>query len=113
VEVLFDSSEARSNAVKIILLFTDGVANVTRHGRSDVRQAQQDALEAARDARARGVRIYTVSVGAGADQDLMEELAETGDGEQYHAGGDKDEYTAQLQKIFQQLGGKRPVILIE
>jgi len=114
VDVLFDSSLARSNAAKVMLLLTDGIANTTRDGSDwDVDEAKQDTLDAATEAVAQGVRIYTISVGANADQQLMEDVATIGKGEHFHAEGDIAEYTAQLEDIFQKLGGKRPVVLIE
>lgn len=115
VDVLFDSSQARPNAAKIILLLTDGNANQVRSEPTywDVDRAYQDTLAAARDARDRGVRIYTISVGADSDQTLMEQVAAIGAGEHFHAAGEIAEYQQQLQDIFQNLGGKRPVALIQ
>lgn len=115
VKVLFNSAEARPNAAKVILLLTDGIANQTRANPSTWNewQARLDTVAAAQDARARGVRIYTVSVGANADEDLMSDVAGVGKGEHFHAEGEIDDYRAQLDDIFRKLGGKRPVVLIE
>ncbi len=115
INVLQNSDDARPNAAKTILLLTDGIANQVRQSPTywDEDEAAADAKDAAQDARDLGMRIYTVSVGANADQDLMEDIAAIGGGEHYHAEGDIATYTAQLQEIFQKLGGKRPVVLIE
>ena len=114
VEVLFESADARESAAKTILLLTDGIANSTRYSGSwNESQAIQDTKDAANDARDQGVRIYAISVGANADQELMGEVAEIGDGEHFHAEGSIDTYAAELESIFQKLGGKRPVVLIE
>lgn len=114
VTVLFKSPNARPNAAKIMFLLTDGIANATRaNGSSNESQAKLDTLAAARDARAMGVRIYTVSVGANADKQLMEQVAEIGEGESFHAEGTVDAYYSKLQAIFRELGGKRPVVLIQ
>ena len=68
-------------------------------------------LAAAADA---GIRVYTVSVGAGADTVFMEELATIGNGEHYYAGGGSiDSYSAGLTAIFEALGGKWPVVLVK
>ena len=88
--------------------------NSTRYSGSwNESQAIQDTKDAANDARDQGVRIYAISVGANADQELMGEVAEIGDGEHFHAEGSIDTYAAELESIFQKLGGKRPVVLIE
>ncbi|MBI4581746.1 MAG: VWA domain-containing protein [Planctomycetes bacterium] len=115
VDVLFQSPEARGNAAKVMLLLTDGLANQTRPNptQTNVSKAKTDTVQAATDARARGVQIYTVSVGVNSDTDLMEQIAQIGGGEHFHAEGDIEAYKSQLRDIFQKLGGKRPVILFE
>lgn len=114
VEVLFDSPDARANAAKIMLLLTDGNANYTRNPASyNLVTAPLDAKAAAQDARDRGVRIYTITVGSSADTNLMQEIAAIGDGESFHAEGSIETYQAQLKTIFQKLGGKQPIALIE
>jgi hypothetical protein len=42
----------------------------------------------------------------------MEEIADIGHGEHFHAEGSIEQYSAQLAEIFQQLGSQRPVELI-
>jgi len=113
--VLFDTDNgARNEAAKVMILLTDGIANSTRAtGTVNEAVAREDTKAAARDARAQGIQIYTVSVGVAADKSLMAEVAGIGDGEWFHAEGDISEYSAQLEAIFQNLGGKRPVILIQ
>lgn len=115
VKVLFDSPQARTNAAKVMLLLTDGIANMTRvnPGSANETQAAKDTRAAAADARARGVQIYTISVGALAQVDLMEEVAAIGGGEHKHAEGGISTYEQELKEIFEDLGGKRPVILFE
>lgn len=115
VNVLFNSADARPHAAKVLMLLTDGIANQTRSNPStwDEWQARMDTVAAAQDARARGVRIYTISVGSNADQSLMSDVATVGNGEHFHAEGEIDDYRAQLDDIFRKLGGKRPVVLIE
>lgn len=114
VEVLFDSPNSRNNAAKVMLLLTDGIANYTRDGASyNITQATLDAKTAAQEARDRGVRIHTVSVGYSADVELMQEIAAIGRGSWFHAEGNIDDYKAQLKTIFRALGGKRPVVLID
>lgn len=105
---------ARQYAAKVMILLTDGMANRTRYSANyDLTQAPLDAKQAAIDTKAAGVQIYTVSVGVDADRTLMQEIATIGKGETFHAEGEISTYEAQLQEIFQKLGGKRPVMLIE
>ncbi len=115
VKVLFQSEAARPEAAKIMILLTDGNANQTRANPTywDTNQARLDTIAASRDARNQGIRIYTVSVGVDADKNLMEQVAEIGDGEWFHAEGSIDQYSEELTRIFRDLGGKRPVVLIE
>jgi len=114
VNVLLNSEDGRSNAAKIMLLLTDGIANTVRDGSSwNVDQAKADAKTAAGDAADQGIRIYTVSVGANADQELMADIAAIGHGEHFYAAGTIEDYSAQLEEIFKKLGGKRPIVLIE
>ncbi|HSW45406.1 MAG TPA: VWA domain-containing protein [Phycisphaerae bacterium] len=113
--VLFDENHAaRGNAAKVMILLTDGNANYTRNNpQYNESQARADTLQAAHDIRGLGVRIYTVSVGVESDKALMQEIAQIGGGEWFHAEGSIDAYAAQLETIFRSLGGKRPVILVE
>jgi hypothetical protein len=118
-DVLMDSPDARPHAAKIMLLLTDGKPNQTRANPtqyysefSNPNPAATDAVAAATEARAQGIRIYTISVGVNADSDLMQQIASIGAGEHFHAEGSIEAYQAQLQDIFEDLGGKRPVQLI-
>jgi Flp pilus assembly protein TadG len=130
-EVLFNSPDERRAAAKVIILLTDGQPNQTRANPPtyyaefgydyDHSPAKQDAVAAAADA-ANGVmdtryhrkaQVYTVSVGATCDPDLMSKIAGAGKGETFHAAGAIATYQQQLQDILKKLGGKRPVVLIE
>lgn len=115
VNVLLNSPNSRPGAAKVMILLTDGLANYVREDPSyyNTGTARDDTRTAAQDARDMGIRIYTVSVGSGADTSLMDEVAAIGDGEWFHAEGEIAEYESQLKEIFQNLGGKRPVVLIE
>lgn len=107
------SVRARSAARKVIFLLTDGLANVDEDGDFSESGGQNYAVAAAQAAAAQGIRVYTVSVGSGADTETMAEIAEIGSGTHFHASGTISEYSAQLEAIFQELGGERPVELIE
>lgn len=104
---------ARATSRKVIFLLTDGMANVTANGHTgDYTGGANYARTAAASAASHGIRIFTVSVGSGADQALMEEIATMGSGLHFHAQGSIDTYSVQLEQIFQTLGGTRPVELI-
>jgi len=107
------SERARDSAKKVMILLTDGNANTDENGNWNPSGAVQYALSEATRAAETGIRIYCVSVGADSDQELMQEIASIGQGEHFHASGPIEDYSAQLDEIFAELGGKRPVMLIE
>ena len=108
------SDRSRGSATKVMILLTDGKANVTEYGIvGDYTNGPLYALAKAQEAAALGIRIYTVTVGCDADISTMEQIAQIGNGTHFHAEGSADEYSAQLEVIFQTLGGKRPVMLID
>ncbi len=120
VDVLFNSPRARPNAAKIMLILTDGRANQTRANPTAYfdewlvnSPPRQDTIQAAKDAAAKGVRIYAISVGATSDMDLMKTVADIGKGSSFHAEGSIATYEAQLETILKALGALRPVLLIE
>ena len=112
-----ESERSRGYAKKVILLMTDGRANVDEWGRAGYQYesyARAYALAQAEEAAERGYIIYSISVGFGADRGLMQEIAAIGNGEEFFTSADSSaEYTAQLMEIFGRLGGKRPVALID
>jgi hypothetical protein len=104
------SSRARGNAKKVIVLMSDGEANVSDEGSYTPKDyAIYQAQLAADD----GMMIYTVSVGYASDRPMMQEIAALGRGREFYAAGSPEEYTEELQDIFRSLGGRRPVALIE
>ena len=108
------STRARPAARKVIVLLTDGKANVNEFGETTSYAGGSAYTTAqAQIAADQGIRIFTVSVGSAGDQVLMQEVADIGSGEMFHAEGSIDEYSAQLDAIFQELGGRRPVELIQ
>ncbi len=106
-------SRARGTSKKMIILLTDGNANVTSNGDTgDVSGGNGFALQEAESAVAQGIHIFAVSVGSDSNQSLMQQIADIGNGEHFHAEGTIEEYSAQLADIFRRLGGTRPVELI-
>ncbi len=107
------SSRARSASKKVIVLLTDGKANVNEYGWPSYYGGPEFALAKAEEAAALGIRIFAVSVGVDADVATMQQIADIGHGEHFHAEGSIDQYSAQLDAIFETIGGRRPVALIQ
>lgn len=96
------SARNRSTARKVIVLMSDGASN-TGPNAADIAQIAAD----------QNMRIYTVSVGFGADRNMMQQIATIGDGQEFYAAGAPNTYTAQLQQIFRTIGGLRQAVLID
>lgn len=107
------SDRARSTARKVIVLLTDGVANIGNSGQNSESAGADYALDRAQVAADLGYTLFAISVGAGADIELMEQIAEIGGGEHFHAAGTIEEYSDALSEIFIEIGGRRAVELIE
>ena len=107
------SVRARGAAKKVLILLTDGIANVSETGSFSVSGGEAYALAAAQDAADEGIKIWAVSVGSAPNLAIMDEIAEIGGGEHFHAEGSIEEYSEQLESIFTTLGGRRPIQLVE
>lgn len=110
------SDRARHAARKMIVLMSDGVPNVDKYGNyvgDGAEGAVNYAYEQAEIAADRGFQIFSVSVGYYVDRTVLQNCADIGNGEEFYAAGNPTEYSAQLEEIFETLGGKRPVTLIE
>jgi len=107
------STRARFTSKKMIILMTDGNANVNEDGdTNDNSGGAAYALNRAQAAADQGIYIFAVSVGVEADQSIMQQIADIGHGEHFHAEGTIEEYSEQLAEIFRRLGGTRPIELI-
>lgn len=104
---------ARTAARKVMVLMTDGNANVDVDGKFDYTGGGEHALIMAQEAANQGIRVFAVSVGIGANQTLMQQIADIGGGEHFHAEGTIDQYSAQLGNIFLQITGRRGVELVQ
>jgi hypothetical protein len=110
------SDRARGSTRKIVVLMSDGVANVDENGNyigDGADAARTYALDMAQICADEDFRIYSVSVGYNVDRQLLQEIATIGNGKEFYAVGSPEEYSEQLELIFRTLGGKRPVALIE
>lgn len=107
------SSRARGAARKVMVVMSDGVANINESGSYTTSGGGAYALAAADECADRDIIVYAVSVGYGVDRALMQEIANKTNGQEFYASGSPEEYTEQLEAIFRSLGGKRPVALID
>jgi Mg-chelatase subunit ChlD len=111
-------ANGRPGATKMMVMLTDGIANVTEDGTVVPDGANSDAesyvLDQADAARQDHVKIYAVSVGQGdaVDQELLQQVAQMTEASSFHAEGSIAEYTEQLRQIFRTIGGKRSAVLI-
>lgn len=116
------SHRARHAAAKTIILLTDGKPNVNENN-VHVGNNDSEAIAWAQDradvAKGMGMIIYTVGVGGDVNPDLCMGIASTPD-HYYFADNHPDPdngglplYVNELRKIFQTLGGKRTVRLIQ
>ena len=109
------SLRARPMSAKVIVLLTDGKPNIAPDGGDP----DQYCLDAAAEAAEMGATLYTIGVGADAEMDLLEQMAEIGRGESFFADSTPDEvtgqpkYVEQLTTIFNNLGTRRPPRLIQ
>ena len=88
---------ARPNAFKTMIVMTDGQYNAGRA-----------PADAAADAAALGIDVYTVTFGVGANQSAMQLAANSGNGVHFHAdNGDS------LAEAFKEIANLPPVALIE
>ncbi|HPF38366.1 MAG TPA: VWA domain-containing protein [Phycisphaerae bacterium] len=116
------SNRARTAASKVIILLTDGKPNVNSNNQS-VGNNHPSALGWAQDradaAKELNMTVFTVGVGGDVDEDLLTDMASSADNYYYADNapdpdnGGQPYYVSQLQQIFQTLGGKRPVRLIQ
>jgi Ca-activated chloride channel family protein len=93
---LFDSTSARPLAAKTMIVMTDGMHNT---GTDPVTIATQIVAQY-------NVTIHSVTFSPGADQDRMEEVAEIGGGQHYHA-----ENGEELIEVFETIANNLPTIL--
>ncbi|RME25096.1 MAG: VWA domain-containing protein, partial [Candidatus Zixiibacteriota bacterium] len=77
---------ARAGAFKMMVLLTDGNANWYQGGYNTT-AARQAVLDEASQAEKSGIPVLTISLGAGADTGLMQDVADTTDGIHFNVPG--------------------------
>jgi hypothetical protein len=108
------STHGRAGAFQMIVLLSDGKANWTDHG-YDLSAATRLALDQARVAGQEHTPILTISLGADADDDLMQQIAELSGGVWFDVpgGDDVSDYEGQLMSVFAQIAAHRPLRLVD
>jgi hypothetical protein len=103
-------ANARENVHKVIVLMSDGHAN------KPAGNGPGYARDMAQYAAALGIRVYTISLGNGADQGLMEDIATATGGLHFDAAGSgQAQLISKLTSVFKNVAGtiKRTQLLQE
>ena len=103
-------AEGRMGAYKVIILMTDGKANLP-YGTNPKSYALHQA-ELCADV---GIPILTISLGADADKNLMDQIAERTNGVHFSIPGGQTvaEYAEDLKAVFAQIANQRPLKLVQ
>lgn len=101
---------SRPKALRMMILMTDGLANRS----STAASPNNFVLDEAHLAKEENIKIMTISVGAGADTDLMQQVADITGGKHFNVPGGQSvaEYESELKKVFGEIASDRPLKLI-
>lgn len=104
-------NNARPGAFKMIVLITDGIANRP----TDTTTGKNYAISEATTAANAGYPIVTVSLGAAADENLMQSIADLSGGIHFNVPGGQAvaDYEEDLKDVFRQIADDRPLKLVK
>ena len=104
---------ARPGAFKMIVLMTDGNANWYQGYWSNT-AAREYVLDEADEAAQKHYPILTISLGASADNELMQNVADITDGVHFNIPGGQtvQQYSQDLMEVFQTIAAHRPLKLV-
>ena len=107
-------ANGRLGAFKMIVLMTDGQAN-WNDGRYSTSAARAHVISEAQAAAALNYPIVTISLGAGADIDLMNEVAEITDSRHFNIPGGRpvSDYRDDLFQVFREIADSRPLKIVQ
>lgn len=102
---------ARPSAQKMIVLMTDGQANLPvneSYGKSY-------ALQEAQQCKQNRIPVVTISLGADADSKLMQQIADITGGVHFNIPGGQSvaDYEEQLKNVFRRVAGDRGLVLVK
>ncbi len=105
---------ARLGAFKMIVLMTDGNAN-WHNGTYDTTAARNHVLAEAAAASSINIPIVTISLGAGADVSLMNDVASMTESRTFNVPGGQSvsEYRDGLYQVFREIADHRPLKLVQ
>ncbi len=103
-------NNGREGALQVMVLLTDGQANYPGGTMSAKAAAKAEAVRAKNS----GIPIITISLGAEADTDLMQYIADTTGGVHFiiPGGSSPQDYEDQLSEVFRGIAGSRPLKLV-
>lgn len=104
---------ARPNAFKMVVLMTDGLAN-WHNGVYDETRARNHVLSEAQAAHALNIPIVTISLGAAADVNLMNQVADITESRTFNVPGGESvsAYREGLFEVFHDIAKNRPLKLV-
>lgn len=104
-------ANARPRSFRMMVVMTDGLPNEPT---SDT-VAKAAVLTEANSAAAAKIKILTISLGAGADTSLMQQVADITGGVHFNVPGGSNiaAVRAQLQEVFRQIASSRPLKLVD
>lgn len=102
---------SRPGAFKMIVLMTDGIANLP----GDSAAARSFALQQAQLCADKNYPIVTVSLGSGADTALMDQIAAITNGVHFNIPGGQSvsQYEQDLKDVFREIASDRPLQLVK
>jgi len=105
-------NNARVGVSKLLILMTDGEANLpTGNTSTDKQKVRDEAYLCA----AANIPVVTITVGAGADTDLMQDVADITNGASFIVPGGQpiSAVQEQLEQVFSQVAADRPLKLVQ
>ncbi|MFW6168899.1 MAG: VWA domain-containing protein [Planctomycetota bacterium] len=109
-----DGGAGRAGAFKMMVLLTDGRAN-WHDGSYSTSAAEEHAISEAYAAADHRLPVVTISLGAGADTGLMQQVADITQSRHFNIPGGQsvDEYRQELIRVFQEIADERPLQLVK
>ncbi len=106
-------ANARAGSFRMIVLLTDGKANWVGGG-YDIAAARQFVLDEAQLAADRGYKVMTISLGSGADTELMAQVADITGGKHFNVPGGQSvaDYREDLLDVFEDIANRRPLQMV-